>query len=99
MNWDLHCHLVGVEGRTPDERMVRLLELADRMEVERLVLFIGQTFFTDPTPDEFHCQNDEVLQALSHWHRAFGFVYLNPKHEEESLRELDHWSKTERLWV
>lgn len=105
MIWDLHCHLVGVEGRTPDERMVRLVELADRMEVERLVLFMGQTFITDPTPDQFRQQNDEVLQALSHWHhRAFGFVYLNPKHEEESLRELDRCVKDGpmvgvKLWV
>ena len=100
MIWDLHCHLVGVEGRTPDERMVRLLELADRMEVERLVLFMGQTFLIDPTPDEFRRQNDEVLQALSHWHhRAFGFVYLNPRHEEESLRELDRCVKMAPWWV
>lgn len=90
MIWDLHCHLSGVDGRTPDERMAQLMEYADRMGVERLVVFMGQTFLTDPTPDQFRRQNDEVLQALSHWHhRAFGFVYLNPKYEAESLKELD----------
>src|SRR5437773_9302424 len=26
--WDLHCHLSGIAGRTPDERMARLVEAA-----------------------------------------------------------------------
>ncbi len=105
MIWDLHCHLSGVDGRTPDERMAKLMDFADRMDVERLVVFMGQTFLTDPTPDEMRRQNDEVLQALSHWHhRAFGFVYLNPKHEDESLAELDRCVKDGpmvgvKLWV
>lgn len=90
MIWDLHCHLSGVEGRTAEERMARLMEYADRMGVERLVVFMGLRFLTDPTPQEFRAQNDEVLQALSHWQdRAFGFAYLNPKYPDESLREMD----------
>jgi hypothetical protein len=90
MIWDLHCHLSGVEGRTPHERMARLIDVADRMGLDKLIVFMGRTFFTNPTPDEFRRQNDEVLEALSHWHhRAFGFVYLNPKHEAESLAELE----------
>jgi len=105
MIWDLHCHLSGVEGRTPHEQMARLMEYADRMEIERLVVFMGQQFLTDPTPDQFRQQNDEVLEALSHWHhRAFGFVYLNPKYEEESLAELERCVKDGpmvgvKLWV
>lgn len=105
MIWDLHCHLSGVDGRTPDERMAQLIEYADRMGVERLVVFMGQKFSNDPSPDDFRRQNDEVLQALSHWHhRAFGFVYLNPKHEDESLKELDRCVKDGplvgvKLWV
>ena len=105
MIWDLHCHLSGVEGRTPDERMARLIEYADRMNVEKLVVFMGQQFLNDPTPEQFRQQNDEVLQALSHWHhRAFGFVYLNPKYEQESLAELDRCLKENpivgiKLWV
>ena len=105
MIWDLHCHLSGVDGRTPDERMARLIEYADRMNIERLVVFMGQQFLNDPTPEQFRQQNDEVLQALSHWHhRAFGFVYLNPKYEQESLAELDRcWKQAPivgvKLWV
>lgn len=90
MIWDLHCHLSGVTGRTPDERIAQLLRIADRHQIERLIFFMGMSWHNDPTPDEFRRENDEVLQALSHWHdRAFGFVYLNPKYVDESLREID----------
>lgn len=105
MIWDLHCHLSGVEGRTPHERMARLIEYADRMAIDKLVVFMGQQFLTDPTVDQMRQQNDEVLDALSHWHhRAFGFVYLNPKHEQESLAELERCLKESnivgvKLWV
>jgi predicted TIM-barrel fold metal-dependent hydrolase len=35
-------------------------------------------------------QNDEVLGAIKRWpERAFGFVYLNPKHPRECLDELN----------
>jgi predicted TIM-barrel fold metal-dependent hydrolase len=90
MIWDLHCHLAGVEGRTTDERMANLMEYADRMGVGRLVLFMNSLSQRDPTPDEFRRQNDDVVQALGHWHdRALGFAYINPNHPEESLREMD----------
>ena len=90
MIWDLHCHFSGVEGRTVDERIAKLIGFADRMGVERMVFFMGWPWSHDPTPDDFRRQNDQVIQALSHWHdRAFGFAYLNPKHLDESLEELD----------
>ena len=105
MIWDLHCHLSGVEGRTPDERIASLMRFADRMGIERLVFFMGYPWATDPSPDEFRRQNDQVLQALSHWHdRAFAFAYLNPKHADESLAELDRCVRDGpmvgiKLWV
>ncbi len=90
MIWDLHCHIATVEGRTPDERMSRLMELATRMGIERVCIYMGEKWSNDPSPDDFRKQNDDVLQALSHWHhRAFGFVYLNPKHVDASLAEID----------
>jgi predicted TIM-barrel fold metal-dependent hydrolase len=90
MIWDLHCHLNGVAGRTPHERMARLIGFADRLGIDRLCLYMGMRFDNDPSPEEIRRQNDEVMQALEHWHhRAFGFVYLNPKHLEFSLREFD----------
>ena len=105
MIWDVHCHLSGVPGRTPDERMGQLIAFADRMGIERLCVFMGMTWSYDPTPDDMRKQNDEVLAALERWHhRAFGFVYLNPNHVEASLAELDRCVRDGpmvgvKLWV
>jgi predicted TIM-barrel fold metal-dependent hydrolase len=103
--WDVHTHLNGVDGRTPDERMANLLRFADRLGVERVTVMMGFPFLTDPTPDQLRRQNDQVLQALAHYHdRAFGFVYLSGKHPDASLRELDRCVKDGpmvgvKLWV
>ena len=103
--WDLHCHISGPGGRTPDESMARLMAVADRMGIDRLVIYMGTRIVVDPTPQELRRQNDQVLQALSHWHdRAFGFVYVNPKHVEASLREIDRCVRDGpmvglKLWV
>ncbi|HUE72174.1 MAG TPA: amidohydrolase family protein [Pirellulaceae bacterium] len=105
MIWDLHCHMSGVSGQTPDQRMAKLIEIADRMGVERFVFFMGYPWSQDPSPDDFRRQNDQVIEALTHWHhRAVGFAYLNPKHEEESLKEIDRCVKDGplvgiKLWV
>jgi predicted TIM-barrel fold metal-dependent hydrolase len=103
--WDLHCHLTGVPGRTPDELMTALVARADRMGIERLIVFMGYPTIADPSPDELRRQNDQVLQALSHWHdRAFGFAYVSPNHVEASLREIDRCVRDGpmvgiKLWV
>jgi predicted TIM-barrel fold metal-dependent hydrolase len=103
--WDVHTHLNGVDGRTPDERMANLLRFADRLGVERVTVMMGFPFLTDPTPDQLRRQNDQALQAFAHYHdRAFGFVYLSGKHPEASLRELDRCVKDGpmvgvKLWV
>lgn len=103
--WDLHCHLAGVPGRTPDERMGQLMEFAERMGIERVCVYMGWPFLADPTPEQFRKQNDDVLQALSHWHhRAFGFVYINPRFPAESLAEMDRCVRDGpmvgvKLWV
>lgn len=103
--WDLHCHLSGVEGRTPEERMARLIAYADRMGVERLIVFMGFPWSNDPTADDLKRQNDQVLQALSHYHdRAFGFAYVSPAHVEASLAEIERCIKNGpmvgiKLWV
>lgn len=89
--WDVHGHLsgTGLSG-TPRDRITTLLEYADRMGIERLVVFMGYPWAYDPTPDELRRQNDQVLEAIEHSHgRALGFVYLNPNHTEASLAELD----------
>lgn len=105
MIWDLHCHLSGVPGNTPHERMTQLVQFADRMDIERLCVYMGMKWSHNPSPEDMRQQNDEVLAALEKWHhRAFGFVYLNPNHVEESLKELDRCVKSGpmvgvKLWV
>lgn len=90
MIWDLHCHLSGVDGRTPDERMAQLMVYADRMQIERMVFFMGFPWSRHPSPEDLQAQNDQVLQAISHWHdRTLGFAYVNPEHVRASLDEID----------
>lgn len=88
--WDCHTHLSGVPGDTPEARLGNLLRFADRMGIERLCVSMGMSWSYDPSPDELRKQNDEVLRAVKAFpDRAFGFVYLNPKHSGTSLDELD----------
>ncbi|MBL9080614.1 MAG: amidohydrolase family protein [Planctomycetales bacterium] len=90
MIWDLHCHLTGVPGRTPTERMGQLIEIADRLGIERLCFYMGMGFLKEPTPEELVEQNDQVLEALAHYHdRAFGFCYVSGDHVEVSLAEIE----------
>jgi hypothetical protein len=51
--WDTHCHISGIPGRTPDERMARLMEYADRMGVTRLCVHMGMKLVFDPSPEDF----------------------------------------------
>jgi predicted TIM-barrel fold metal-dependent hydrolase len=88
--WDVHTHLVGIAGNTPEARLGRLLELADRMGIARLCVYMGMTWSYDPSPADLRRQNDQVLSAISRYpDRAFGFVYLSPKHPRASLDELN----------
>lgn len=90
MIWDLHCHIAGMPGRTPEERMARLIEFAARMGIDRLCVYMGMQFLQRPTADDLRRQNDEVLQALAHWHdRAYGFCYVSGEHVDASLREIE----------
>jgi len=53
-------------------------------------VYMGMKWSYDPSPADFRKQNDEVLAAIKKFpDRAFGFVYLNPKHPRESLDELN----------
>ena len=105
MIWDVHTHLNGVDGRTPEEKMAHLIRVADRMGVERVIVSMGYPFLTDPNPDQLRQQNDQVLQAVAHYHdRAFAFVYLTARHPDASLRELDRCVRNGpmvgvKLWV
>src|SRR5688572_21132523 len=105
MIWDLHCHLSGVTGDTPEERLARLLEYAGRLDIGRVCVSMGMNWSYDPSPEELRRQNDDVLRAVKRFpDRAFGFVYLSPKHVEVSLAELDRCVRDGpmvgvKLWV
>jgi hypothetical protein len=103
--WDLHCHLSGVPGDTPEARLGKLLEYAGRLGIGRLCVSMGMEWSYDPTPEKMRKENDEVLRAiLSYPDRAFGFVYLNPKHTKACLDELNRCVRDGpmvgvKLWV
>jgi uncharacterized protein len=103
--WDVHFHLSGVSGETPEERMTQLIGFADRLGVQRFILSLGVPFVVDPSPEQLREANDQVLKALRPWpDRAFGFVYLNPNHLDFSLSEFDRCLRDGpmvgvKLWV
>jgi len=90
--WDLHCHLSGPALRepTPVGRAEHLLAAASRLGIERLCVYMGMKWAQEPTPEQFRQQNDEVLSVVEKFpDRVLGFVYLSPKHPDESMAELE----------
>ena len=102
--WDLHGHFHAA-ANTPEEGVAQVLKYADRMGIERLVICMGISHVYDPSPEEFRRDNDQVLRAVRYApDRLFGFVYLNPKHVQESLDELNRCVRDGpmvgvKLWV
>ncbi|MCX8108300.1 MAG: amidohydrolase family protein [Verrucomicrobiae bacterium] len=87
--WDVHCHLAGVPGDTPEARLKELIRYADRLGIQRLCVCMGMDWSHDPTPGRLRHENDEVLRAVGFFpERTFGFVYLNPKYTTASIDEL-----------
>lgn len=103
--WDLHCHLASAAGRTPIERMADLMRYADRMRIERVCVYMGYPFTSRPSPQRLRLENDQVLEALAHWHdRAFAFCYVSAEHVDASLKEIDRCVRDGpmvgiKLWV
>ena len=94
MIWDLHCHLSGVPGRTPDERMAGLIKFADRMGIERLCVFADH----GPTPEEMREENDLIMRAVRASHnRVFGYAYMNPYYVQACLDELNRCVRDGRM--
>ena len=105
MIWDVHAHLHGVDGRTPEERMANIVRFMDRMGVERVCVSMGFPHVMDPSPEQLRAQNDYATRAIAHHHdRAFGFVYCSGKYPTESVREIERCVKNGpmvgvKLWV
>jgi uncharacterized protein len=103
--WDVHCHLSGVNGASPEDRADQLLTFADRMGVSQLCIFMGMKWSYVPSPEKLRQDNDEILRAVRHRpDRLLGFVYLNPQHVQASLDELNRCIRDGpmvgvKLWV
>ncbi|MBN1853916.1 MAG: amidohydrolase family protein [Pirellulales bacterium] len=103
--WDLHCHLSGVPGDTPESRLAAILRYADRMGIARLCVCMGMQWNYDPKPETMRQENDDVLRAIRAYpDRTFGFVYINPNHTTASLQELNRCVRDGpmvgvKLWV
>jgi predicted TIM-barrel fold metal-dependent hydrolase len=87
--WDIHCHLPSshVGGRTLAEQIERLLEIAARVGIDRIGVFLN-TDRADGKPAD-----DEIRRALEeHRGRVFGFVWVSlvddPNH---GLDKLNRW--------
>jgi uncharacterized protein len=88
--WDEHCHLGAVPGDTPEERMTVLIECADRLGIERLLVSQGYSADRHPTADQLRVENDRVMRAVRRFpDRAYGSVYLSPAHPEFSVQEFN----------
>jgi uncharacterized protein len=89
--WDVHSHLGGLPGNTPEERMAILVRHMDRLGIERLLLSQGYEEYQDnATPEQVRIENDRVMRAVEHFpRRAYGSLYLNPRNVESSLKEFD----------
>lgn len=106
MIWDLHTHLTPAQrGTTPAEKAAHLIEVGDRMGIDRFCVYMGIEWQRDPDPDNIPAQNDDILAAVAaHPGRLFGFVYLNPKHTRTCLDELNRCVRDGpmvgvKLWV
>jgi predicted TIM-barrel fold metal-dependent hydrolase len=87
--WDNHCHLSGIEGDTPAEKMTAMLPYANRMGIERLVIYMGWPFSQDPDSAELIRQNNQVLAALEgHEDRVLAYAYVSGNHPDESIAEM-----------
>ena len=66
--WDMHCHLAGVPGDTPADRLAGLLKYADRMGIGRLCICMGMSWTHDPSPEVFRKENDWDLYNIIRKH-------------------------------
>lgn len=91
MIWDLHTHLTpALKGANAAEKAASLIEIGDRHGIDRYCVFMGIDWNRDPDPADLPKQNNDILEAVeAHPDRLFGFVYLNPKHVQASLDELN----------
>ena len=89
--WDDHTHLVEKLGATPEAQLGEMLKFDDRLGISRAILFMGNFEGTyNLSPEQLRRANDVILRAIKPYpDRVFAYVYLNPKHTQASLDEMD----------
>jgi predicted TIM-barrel fold metal-dependent hydrolase len=86
--WDIHCHLPSPlwKGVSLVEQADRLLEIAGRVGIERIGLFLRTGKLTGPESDA------EVLPVLERYAgRVFGFVWCDLFEVQRSIDFLQKW--------
>ena len=86
--WDLHCHLPSklVSGKTLSDQMGTMLEIAGRVGIEKIGVFLKTELSDGPNSDK------EVLEALTRYSgRVFGFVWCNLFEVQKSIDNLKRW--------
>jgi hypothetical protein len=68
MIWDLHCHLAGFDGGTPEAKMAEMMRYADRMGIDPTCVYMGYPFVYDPTPDILRIQGNYNVTVRSSEH-------------------------------
>ncbi|MGH9470280.1 MAG: amidohydrolase family protein [Terriglobia bacterium] len=91
--WDVHCHLAGFRGGTPEERMAGMIRFADRVGVSRMCVS-GYGSFYGQSAEGMRRENDDVLRAVAASHgRALGLCFLRPQYTQACLDELNRCIK------
>lgn len=86
--WDLHCHLPSkhMPDGTLTEQMGLMLEIAGRVGIERIGVFLRTGRTEGPNDDA------EILRALTRYRgRVFGFVWCDLDQVGESIEKLQRW--------
>lgn len=99
---DSHCHIM--EDWSQPRQVDRLLEIASRFDIHRLVVSMGKTLQEQPTETQIREANDFVLSLVKGWPgRIFGYCYLNPRlgrfNLDELQRCLDAGMSAIKLWI
>ena len=85
--WDLHCHLPSsrVPGDGLGEQMDNALEIAHRVDIDRLCVFLR-------TDDDGGPSHQEIREALERRRgRIFGFVWADLEQTQQAIDKLDRW--------
>ena len=85
--WDIHCHLPSgrVRGDNLSDDLSRMLEIADRVGIDKIGAFLGG----DPEDSQ---RNKEVIKAVEKHHpRVLGFIYCSLPKVQESIDKLNRF--------